>query len=61
VEAYAWFNLAAKTKENAAKNRDDLEKIMSPEQVAAAQKRTKELRTQIEAKSKIGGPGHSAH
>jgi hypothetical protein len=53
--------LAAKTKANAAKNRDDLEKIMSPEQVAAAQKRTKELRTQIEAKSKIGGPGHSAH
>jgi len=32
-----------------------LEKQMSPQQVAAAQRRTKELRTQIEAKLKSGG------
>jgi uncharacterized protein len=55
VEAYAWYNLAAKTFEVAAEGRDGLEKQMSPQQVAAAQKRTKELRTQIEAKLKSGG------
>ena len=55
LEAYAWYNLAAKTEEIAAKNRDDLEKKMCPQQVADAQKRTKELREQIEAKLKSGG------
>lgn len=55
AEAYAWYNLASKTDEDAAKNRDDLEKKMSPQQVADAQKRTKELRAQIEAKLKSGG------
>ena len=55
AEAYAWYNIASKTSADAAKNRDDLEKIMSPQQVADAQKRTKELRAQIEAKLKSGG------
>ena len=55
AEAYAWYNLASKTDENAAKNRDGLEKMMSQQQVAAGQKRTKELRAQIAAKLKSGG------
>ena len=43
--AYAWFNLAAANgNENAGKDRDALEKRMSPQQVADAQKRTKELK-----------------
>ena len=44
AEAYAWCNLASKTDKAAAKNRDTLEKKMSPQQVAEGQKRTKELR-----------------
>ena len=52
AEAYAWFNLAARTDTNAATSRDLLEKQMSPQQVAEAQKRTKELRAMIEAKTK---------
>jgi uncharacterized protein len=52
VEAYAWWNLASTTEEKAAKNRDILEKTMSPQQVADAQKRTKELRGMIEANAK---------
>jgi len=51
AEAYAWWNLASKTNKDAAKYRDDLEKKMSPQQVADAQKRTKELRGMIEAKA----------
>ena len=51
MEAYAWLNLASATNENAAKYRDDLEKKMSPQQVADAQKRTRELRGMIEAKA----------
>ena len=43
VEAYAWFNLASKKHKNAGEIRDKLEKEMSPQQVADAQKRTKEL------------------
>ena len=53
-EAYAWLNLASKTREQAAKARDGLEKTMSQQQVADAQKRTKELREQIEARRKSG-------
>jgi len=52
VEAYAWWNLASATHKNAAEKRDDLEKKMSPQQVAAAQKRTKELRAIVEASAK---------
>ena len=55
AEAYAWFNLASKTDKEAAEVRDLLEKNMSPQQVADAQKRTKELRAQIEAKLESGG------
>ena len=49
VEAYAWFNLAAQssnaqTRKNAEKFRDAQEERLSPQQVTAAQKRTKELR-----------------
>ena len=55
AEAYAWFNLASKTDKKAAEVRDGLEKKMSPQQVADAQKRTKELRAKIEAQLKSGG------
>ena len=55
AEAYAWYNLASKTDKEAAENRDLLEKKMSPQQVADAQKRTKELRAKIEAQLKSGG------
>ena len=51
VEAYAWYNLASVTKNIVAEYRDDLEKKMTPQQVADAQKRTKELRVMIEAKA----------
>ena len=52
VEAYAWWNLASATNKNAAKYRDALEKTMSPQQVADAQARTKELRAIVEASAK---------
>lgn len=50
AEAYAWFNLAAISFEEAAKALDLLEKKMSPQQVADAQKRTKEIKAMIGAK-----------
>jgi hypothetical protein len=49
VEAYAWWNLAAQTDANAANERNLLEKKMTSKQVVEAQKRTKELRSLIEA------------
>jgi TPR repeat protein len=52
VEAYAWSNLAARTASGAAANCDDLEKSMSPQQVAAAKKRAKEWQAMMEAKLK---------
>ena len=52
VEAYAWWNLASATDKDAAKYRDSMEKKMSPQQVADAQKRTRELRAMIEANAK---------
>lgn len=55
VESYAWYNLSSKTDPLGVKARDALEKKMSPQQVTAAQKRTRELRAQIEAKLKSGG------
>ena len=55
AEAHAWYNLAAKTSERVAKDRDALETTMSPQQVADAQKRTKELQALIEAKLKSSG------
>lgn len=54
VEAYAWYNLSARKFESAVSSRDSLEKAMSPEQVITAQKRAKELRSQIEAKLQSG-------
>ena len=51
VEAYAWWNLASATQKAPGKSRDILEKKMSPQQVADAQKRTKELRAIVEAKA----------
>ena len=53
VEAYAWSNLAARTEERASEARRHLEREMSPQQVAEAQKRTKELRAWIEAKPSV--------
>jgi hypothetical protein len=52
VEAYAWWNLAATSSTNAASKRAILEERMTPEQIAEAQKRTRELRVQVEARSK---------
>lgn len=54
VEAYAWLNLAAEKEELAVKYRNTLMKKMSPQQVADAEKRTKELRAEIEANLKRG-------
>ena len=54
VEAYSWLNLAAETEELAVKYRNTLVKKMSPQQVTDAEKRTKELRAEIEAKLKSG-------
>jgi TPR repeat protein len=48
VEAYAFYNLASVTNKVALKNRDLAAKQMSREQVAAAQKRTKELQRALE-------------
>ena len=52
VEAYAWLNLASATDKDAAEQRGDLEKTMSPQQIADAQARTKELRAIVETKAK---------
>ncbi len=53
VEAYAWSNLGSNTEETSGRQRDELERKMSPQQVTAAQKRTKELRAIIEAKAQL--------
>ena len=50
VEAYAWLNLAAPTYAQAASDRDVLAGMLSPDQLVAGFKRTKELRAQIEAR-----------
>jgi hypothetical protein len=50
VEAYAYYNLAGVADEHARKNLAILENKMSPDEVAAGQKRTKELQKEIEAK-----------
>ena len=50
VEAYAWFNLAAKTFAPVAKYRDEFESEMTTHQVAEGQHRTKELRMALDAK-----------
>ena len=58
VEAYALINLVAKTHGPYGSLHDDLgnlEKQMSPHQVAAGNKRMRELEAQIAANSKSGG------
>lgn len=50
VEAYAYFNLAATTLKYVREERNDLEKKMTPSQIEAGQKRSKELQKEIEAK-----------
>jgi hypothetical protein len=56
VEAYAWFSWAAKADSDAAGSRDLLRKELTPKQFTDAQKRMKELRWQIVAKSKPSTP-----
>ena len=50
VEAYAYFNLASSTDEDARSNRGMMEKGMSPDARTRGQQRTKELQKEIEAK-----------
>ncbi len=50
VEAYAYYNIAGITIEEARTNRNNLEKTISREEIAAGQRRTKELQKEIEAK-----------
>ena len=56
VEAYAWFSWAAKADSDAAGSRDLLRKELTPQQFTDAQKRMKEMRWQIAAKSKPSTP-----
>ena len=49
VEAYAYFNLAAVTDEDARKNLEILKKKLSPEALLRGQQRAKELQKEIEA------------
>ena len=51
VEAYAYFHLASPRHDAARQERDLLKKHLTKEQIAAGQRRAKELQTQIEAKS----------
>jgi hypothetical protein len=53
VEAYAWFSLAAGSDSDAAKSRDRLARELTPRQFKAAQMRTQELQSQIEARFKL--------
>jgi TPR repeat protein len=55
VEAYAWFSLATATIRQAASFREFLARSMSPEQIVAGYKRTKELRAIIAANLKRSG------
>lgn len=50
VEAYAYYDLAGSTFESACEQRDKLAKEMTPEQIKAGQKRSKELQAEIEAR-----------
>lgn len=45
VDAYAWFNLsAANGSDNAAWRRDSIKRLLSPQQISDAEKRTEELK-----------------
>jgi len=50
VEAYAYWNLAGITVEDARTNLAILEKKMSRDEIASGQQRTKQLQKEIEAK-----------
>ena len=50
IEAYAYSNLAASSSTTARNNRETLEKTLSREEIAAGQRRTRELQREIEAK-----------
>ncbi len=50
IEAYAYWNLAGITLEEARKNLAILEKNLSRDEIAAGQRRSKELQKEIEAK-----------
>ena len=51
VEAYAWYNVcAASGDELAAKSRESLAQNLQADQVTAAQKRSREILAEIEAK-----------
>ena len=52
AEAYAWCNIAAESLPEAAHLRGELGKLMSPQQLGEAQKRTRDLKALIEAKTK---------
>ena len=56
VEAYVWFSMAARADADAAERRNLLRKELTPKQFIDAQKRMKELRWQIAAKSKPSTP-----
>ena len=47
VESYAYLNLAAVTNQTAKKMRESLEKMLSSDEIAEAQKRTKQLQSEI--------------
>ena len=49
VEAFAYFNLASDTHEDAPKERDLIEGQLTKEQKALGQRRTKEMQAQIDS------------
>jgi TPR repeat protein len=51
IEAYALFNISGVQDESARASRDEVAESMSAEQISAAQKRSKELMSDFEAKS----------
>ena len=53
AEAYAWFSMAAKVNPDAVRNRDRLKKDLTPQQFKQAERRAKELQSQIEARPKL--------
>lgn len=53
-EAYVWFNLASASDRDAADLRDILGKILTRQQIADVQRRTEQLRAQIEERSPRG-------
>jgi TPR repeat protein len=50
IEAYAYYNIAGINLEAGRTNRSNLEKTLSRDEIAAGQRRTKELQKEIDAK-----------